>query len=154
MKFLGFLVLTGSILLAACSPAAEPKPDSSNLAPVTPAVPDNLTPLETIKALSAASKSGDTAGIKRRLNRGSLALLEKSQGATPLASMSDARNEKIEGDKAFVDVQDAITKSYVTIPLVKEDGQWKVAMDIYTETLRQKLTEDMKAPPKNPAGKK
>jgi hypothetical protein len=65
--------------------------------------------------------------------------------------MSEARNEKIEGEKALVDVQDATTEAYETLPLIKEDGEWKVALDIYMETLRQRLTDEMKKKPQQPA---
>ena len=34
------------------------------------------------------------------------------------------------------------------MPLVKENGEWKVALDKFMETLMKKLTKDMKEPPK------
>jgi hypothetical protein len=176
MKFLALVLIINLVLIAACNSPAPVVPLSNsnanaNIANVPtaapPPAPDNLTPLQTINSLSAASKSKDLSGIKRRLNKGSLALFEETsddrgvtvdqllteEGGAPLASMSDARNEKIEGDKAFVDVQDSLTKNYETIPLIREDGEWKVALDIYMETLRQRLTDDMKKNPQLAPGK-
>jgi hypothetical protein len=165
MRFFAVFFVAASVMLAGCnSPAPVAPVSNANTASApakAPPAPDNLTPLQTINSLSTASKSKDLVTIKRRLNKGSLALFEETaggqgltidellsrKGGAPLATMADARNEKIEGEKASVEVQDSTTETYETIPLIKEDGEWKVALDIYMETLRQRLTDEMKKKP-------
>ena len=121
------------------------------------------TPTDTLKALNEASKKKDAPAIKKLLSKGTLNLLEESaksknkssdellqeDGGAPFRDLPEVRGETIEGDTAFVDVKNEVTGENERIPLVKEDGEWKVALDKYLENLMKKLTEQMKSPVPN-----
>ena len=115
------------------------------------------TPTETLKALNEASKKKDAEGIKKVLSKGTLKLLEnaalaekttpdellKKDNGAPMADLPEILGETIEGDTAYVEIKNDITKENEKMPLVKEDGEWKVALDKYLETMRQRFTEEM-----------
>jgi len=115
------------------------------------------TPTETLKALNEASKKKDAEGIKKLLSKGTLKLLEeaaqkekttpdellKREGGAPMATLPEIRGEKIEGDTAYVEIKNDITNEDEKMPLVKEDGEWKVALDKYLEVMKQRFTEEM-----------
>lgn len=70
----------------------------------------------------------------------------------PFRILPEMREEKIEGDKATVEVQNMLDKrEYEKIPFVKENGEWKVALDVYMEDLKRRITEEMNNPAKKPA---
>lgn len=86
----------------------------------------------------------DIAGVKRYLSRESLQMMEniaKREGKTldelfNEAARMDARkpqpafgNESITGDTATVDIQTP-GQPALTMPLVKEDGEWKLAFGL------------------------
>lgn len=115
------------------------------------------TPTETLKALNEASKKKDPAAIKKLLSKGTLVLLEnaalaantssdellKKEDGAPFQELPEIRGEKIEGETATVTVKNQMTSEDENIPLVKEDGEWKVALDKYLEDLRKRYTEEM-----------
>lgn len=116
------------------------------------------TPTETLKALGEAGKKKDTAAIKKMLSKGSLELLEKSsasqnqtsdqlltrENGAPFQNISEYGAEKIEGEKATVEVKTELINQFETIPLVREDGEWKAALDKYAEDLIKRLNDQMK----------
>ena len=104
------------------------------------------SPTATFKAYFDATQKKDAEGMKKTLSKGTLEMLEgfaKMQNKSldealksGLASnnqqsekMPETRNEKIEGDKATLEVQDAKTGKWESLPFVKEDGAWKIAFD-------------------------
>jgi hypothetical protein len=103
------------------------------------------SPTNTLKAFYEATQKKDAEGIKKTLSKGTLEMLEgfaKAQGKSldeslksGLASetkddkMPETRNEKIDGDKATVEVKNDKTNQWETVPFVKEDGSWKIAFD-------------------------
>ncbi|MGC2236859.1 MAG: nuclear transport factor 2 family protein [Pyrinomonadaceae bacterium] len=115
------------------------------------------TPTETLKALNEASKKKDPAAIKKLLSKGTLVLLDnaalsanttsdellKKDDGAPFQELPEIRGEKIEGDTAIVMVKNDVTSENENIPLVKEDGEWKVALDKYLDELKQRFTEEM-----------
>lgn len=129
------------------------------------AVEQTNSPTATLKALNEAAKKKDTAGIKRQLSKGTLDLLEQSakqqnrtvdellrddQGA-PFEELPDMRNEQIEGDTATVEVKNRITDTYEKVPFVKENGEWKLALDKFMQDVMKRATEEMKKFPANSA---
>ena len=56
------------------------------------------------------------------------------------------RNEKIEGDTATIELKNATTNNWQTVPFVKEDGNWKLALDKYLADMQKKIAEKMKTP--------
>ena len=115
------------------------------------------TPTETLKALNEASKKKDPAEIKKLLSKGTLVLLDnaaksantssdellKKEDGAPFQELPEIRGEKIEGDTATVTVKNDVTSEDENIPLVREDGEWKVALDKYLDDLKQRFTEEM-----------
>lgn len=106
------------------------------------------SPTATMKAYFEAFQKKDAEGLKKTLSKGTLELFERFAKAqnppktidealqTGLASTANAapnqmpemRNEKIEGDKATLEVKFE-NGNWETIPFVKEDGAWKIAFD-------------------------
>jgi hypothetical protein len=122
---------------------AAPSADTSPAASASPAAatPAGLSPTEAVRGYYEAGVRKDFAGVKRFLSRDSLRLMEdlaKREGKTleqlfgAAAEMETRRpqpafsNERITGDTAYVDIK-APGQSSVTMRLVKEDGEWKLA---------------------------
>lgn len=130
-----------------------------------------LSPKETLMALDEASRKRDVAAVKSYLSQGTLDLFNKEaeKQKKPLDEIlrdeilneenlqdeeaPDLRNEKIEGDKATVEVKNTLTGEYDPFPLVKENGVWKVALDVYAKELEKKMLEEMNKSPQNSAEK-
>lgn len=120
---------------AAVKPAEEPAKTE------TAATADSPTAVFT--SFVEAMKKKDAATMKNSLSKASLVQMEeaaKMQKKTLdeiLADTEDVakektpavQNEKIDGDTATVEVENEITKKWDTVPFVKEDGKWKIAMD-------------------------
>lgn len=108
------------------------------------------SPTATLKAYFEALQKKDAAGLKKTLSKGTLEMFEQFAKAqsppktldealqTGLASTAnnnepnkapETRNEKIEGDKATLEVKNDKTGTWETVPFVKEDGDWKLAFD-------------------------
>lgn len=129
--------------------------------PPTNLQPSATSPMETMKVLNDASKVKDSEAIKKVISKGTLALLEenaKAQGKTvdeifreddgaPFEELPEMRNEKINGDKATVEVKNNRSGEWSSLPFVKEDGVWKVAIDQYLEEVRKQMTEQMNNAP-------
>ncbi len=134
------------------------------------------SPSDTLRALNEASKKKDTEAIKNLLSKGTLALLEKNAAReeissdellrrqwdddAPFSELPEISGEKIEGDTATVEVKSETRTENEKIPLVKENGEWKVALDRYSEEVQKRMLEEMNREPnsesnnlKNPANK-
>jgi hypothetical protein len=123
--------------------------------------PQTKSPTEVMKALNEASKTKDVAGIKNSVSRGTLSLIEESAKAQNITvdealtkdnganfkELPEMRNEKIEGDTATIELKNATNNDWETVPFVKEDGVWRLALDKYLEDFKRKATEGMKMPP-------
>ncbi len=98
------------------------------------------SPLETFQTYTKAIKQKDTTTMKLLLSSESLKMHEqqaRSQNVTvdeivkreTLFSSEQTsvrfRNEKIEGDKATLEVENA-SLMWETVPFVKEEGVWKI----------------------------
>jgi hypothetical protein len=164
MKFFAFTLLGFAILFTGCKPPAAPTPPgNSNQAPPPSPVPAKaaLTPGDVIKALNEAAAKKDPAMIKSHLSQGTLDMLNETaenqqqtpdeiltaEGGAPFSILPEILEEKVEGDKATVDVRMPGTTDPEHIPFVKENGEWKAALDVYTEELMKRATEQMKTTP-------
>ncbi len=103
------------------------------------------TPTATFKAYVEAVKSKDTDSVKKTFSKGSLEFFEKAAKAqnktvdemlktgitdeVASAAAPEMRNEKIEGDSATLEVKDNKSGKWETVPFVKEEGQWKIALE-------------------------
>ncbi|MDT5059730.1 MAG: hypothetical protein QOH63_189 [Acidobacteriota bacterium] len=101
------------------------------------------SPTETLRAYYDAAKKKDVETVKKFLSRGTMQVMEdiaKGQGKTvdemfKEGANRDAQmptpefsNEKITGDTASVDIK-VPEQPLVTMQMVKEDGEWKLAID-------------------------
>ena len=103
-----------------------------------------MTPTETVKAFIAAYQKKDVEAFKKLVSKKSLAEMEKAAKAEketldkkieelladeklPFKGEPEMRNEKIDGDKASVEVK--IEDKWENTPLVKEDGVWKFTFE-------------------------
>jgi len=117
------------------------------------------TPTATFKAFYEASNKKDAAGMKKTLSKGTLDMFEKMAKAqnkttdemlksidhdnkTP-EKIPETRNEKINGDSASLEVKNDKTDKWDTLPFVKEDGEWKIALDKFMEDLLKGLSDKL-----------
>jgi hypothetical protein len=123
--------------------------------------PQTKSPTDVMKTLNEASKAKDVAAIKNSVSRGTLNLIEESaktqnttvdellkkENGAPFKDLPEMRNEKIEGDTATIELKNTTSDGWETVPFVKEDGIWKLALDKYLDDFKKKATENMKMPP-------
>jgi hypothetical protein len=117
------------------------------------------SPTEAFKTYIMATVNRDVEAVKNSISKGSLAMIEKSakdQGKTidelltggavenESKNVPEVRNEKISGNTATVEFKDSSMPDFLTMPLVKEDGTWKVALDQFQKELLEKLSREMK----------
>ena len=114
------------------------------------------TPTATFKAFYEASKKKDVPAMKKSLSKGTLDMfdkLAKEQNKTTddmlkdvdkddkSEKMPETRNEKINGDTATLEVKNEKTDKWDPLPFVKENGEWKIALDKFLEDMMKSLGE-------------
>ena len=112
---------------------------------VAAACKKNSSPTATAQAFYQSFKDKDVEAYKRTVSKEGLQVLANRAGAMEktlddyirmelnkpgitLPDKLETRNEKIEGDRATLELKN-IEGGWNTVPLVKEDGQWKVSVD-------------------------
>ena len=137
-----------ALMIAACQQASD----------------QTLSPTETMRALNEASKKKDVETIKKLISKETSELLEQSakdQNSTvdallrkdsgaPFQKLPEMRNEKITGDTATVEIKNTADENWESMPLVKENGVWKIALDKFLADMKRKMNEEMKQVPVNP----
>ena len=118
----------------------ETKPAEDKKVETAPASLD--TPTDTLKTFVQALKAEDEAAIKNTLSDKTVKMFDvmaKGAGKSfyesltendkdgELKEMPKTQNEKINGDKATLEVKGKNNPKWDTIPFVKEDGKWKIA---------------------------
>ena len=125
--------------------------NASNTVAASPA----MSPTEVFKAMSAASAAKDVEGIKKHFTKQTLVLFDQvaaDQGKTvdeilrepdgaPFPVLPDIGEEKIDGQNATLEIGDPETDSATRLPFVIEDGEWKIAMDVYLDQIEDVLSE-------------
>lgn len=118
------------------------------------------SPTASLKKFIEASKTKDIETIKNLLSKSTIDAIKKAadeqnttvdeillnDNGTPLKELPETRNEKIENDAASVEVKNKITGEFETIPFVKEDGVWKIALDKFMQNLLEKQKQAADAP--------
>jgi hypothetical protein len=153
-----------AILLGACSKQAP----SNSSSPVNAADnqtatsnPSALSPTDTLRALSEASNKHDPEGIKRFLSEGTLKLLDDSakkqnkpvdeilraEDGPPFLELPEMRNETVNGETATVEIKGKDMTDFETLPFVRENGMWKVAIDKYVADLDSSADDDESGTP-------
>lgn len=152
-------------------PAQSTQPVAQQSATPTPAPVYNyeqpLTPTQAFKVYNDAKRNKDAAGVKKFLSKTSLILSETTAQQTgksldevvtsgiSFEALPPVRNEKIVGDTASIEIQDAATGTWEEWYLIKEDGIWKSDLNRLLEMQKRKLAEVMKqaAPKQEKTGK-
>ena len=113
------------------------------------------SPLETYKTYTKAIKQKDTTTMKLLLSADSIKAHEKEareQGVTlddivkretlfsPDQTKVEFRNEKIQGDKATLEVKNSYG-AWEVVPFVFEDNQWKIDKKGYADRLIQDIEQ-------------
>ena len=116
------------------------------------------TPTATFKAFYEASNKKDVSGMKKTLSKGTLDMFDKlakeqNKSTDELLKsfdkedknqkMPETRNEKINGDTATLEVKNDKTDKWDTLPFVKENGEWKIALDKFLEDLMKGLSDKL-----------
>jgi Domain of unknown function (DUF4878) len=114
------------------------------------------TPTATFKAFFEASRKKDVAGMKKALSKGTLEmydklakeqnkstddLLKETDKDDKSEKMPETRNEKITGDTATLEVKNDKTGKWETLPFVKENGEWKIALDKFLEDMMKSFQD-------------
>jgi hypothetical protein len=133
-QFLVFIFIAGAAL--ACSTAPRKQ----------------LTPLETLQAYGNAYKKKDMTAMKLLLSQESLRMHEQEAKAQNVTvddivkretlfsenqTQANFRNQKIEDDKATIEMQDA-SGIWNTVQFVKEEGVWKIDRKGFADNILQK----------------
>lgn len=118
--------------------------------------PKQETPLDTLRAYTQAIKKKDPTMMKLLLSEAALKMAEdeaKAQNTTvdevikretlftENQTRVEFRNQKIEGDRATVEVKNSFGQ-WDVIPFNKEDGEWKIAKERFMEEQLKKTEED------------
>jgi len=137
--FKKFLILLSAFLVFACAEGT----------------PKLATPLETFKAYTKAIKQKDSTTMKILLSDASIKMHEQEARAQSVTldeivkrqtlftedqKSVKLRNEKIEGDKATLEVENSFGV-WETIPFVKEDGIWKIDKQGIANQMLQQIEE-------------
>ena len=121
---------------------------------------NSSSPTKTFKAFFEASKKKDTAGIKKTLSKGTVDMFDKLAKEQDKSTddmlkgldkddnkdekIPETRNEKITGDTATLEVKNEKTDKWDTLPFVKENGEWKIALDKFLEDMLKGLGDKLK----------
>ena len=156
------------------SPSDNEGSDPSGEKPSGSDAKANAEPKDAVKAFVDALKAKDANAVKSALSEKTnkmLALQEKMSGMSVvdvfskdgfdgLPSEPETRNPKIDGEKATLEVKDKKDDKWSEIPLVKENGSWKLAFadadyDAKYEQMAaevEKMMKDKKDVPKSTDG--
>lgn len=111
------------------------------------------TPVETFKSYINAVKRKDTTRMKLLLSADSIKMHEQEAKAQNVTlddivkretlfaegqKVVEFRNEKIEGDKATLEVKNSFG-SWEKVPFVREGNEWKIDKKGYAELLQQDI---------------
>lgn len=105
---------------------------------MTVAVVAQSSPTASMRAYYQAARTKDFAALKALLSAEYLKELAKApvaperimEGLTEIVppTMPEIRNEKVDGDRATLEVLDHRSKRWETIRFVKQNGAWKLAL--------------------------
>lgn len=103
---------------------------------------DYSTPSAAFRTFYDAAKANNVESMKRSMSKKTLEVMEKGAAKEKKslddvfkemnkdapASVPEIRNEKIDGEKATIEIKDSKMDKWDTVPFVKEGAQWKIAL--------------------------
>jgi len=112
---------------------------------------EQMSPLEVLKIYYQAADAGDIQAAKQYLSKGTLALiserarrrkqnlddlLKKAAKRTEISGVQFS-NEQVTGERATVEITVPVKRgdAVFTMPFVKEEGNWKIAMDKFAKEM-------------------
>jgi PBP1b-binding outer membrane lipoprotein LpoB len=96
---------------------------------------DADTPTNAFRKYVEAAGKKDAAAMRENATRGSQKLIDETiKNPAIKASAPQTRNEKIEGERAQLEYQNAVTGTWDTIYFVRDNNRWKLALDESMET--------------------
>lgn len=114
------------------------------------------TPLETLKSYTLAIRKKDLTEMKLLLSDASLKMAEQEAKAQNV-QLDDVikketlfgenqrsvefRNEKVDGDKATIEMKDS-SNQWITVPFVREEGFWKIDRQGFANQMMQQIEEE------------
>ena len=116
------------------------------------------TPTATFKAFYEASNKKDVPGMKKTLSKGTLDMFDKLAKEQNKSTdemlksfdkedksekMPETRSEKINGDTATLEIKNDKTNKWDTLPFVKENGEWKIALDKFLQDMLKGLSDKL-----------
>ena len=118
------------------------------------------SPAASLEKFIEASKTKDIQTTKNLLSKNSIDEIEKfavaqnktvdeillNDSETALKESPETRNEKIEGSEATIEVKNKLTGEFETIPFVKEEGIWKIALDKFVRNAIENRPQTPDAP--------
>jgi hypothetical protein len=133
-KYFAVICLIGT-LSAACAGVKSPPPAPS---PPSPAL------AETLKEYVEAARTRDVAKLRQTASKKTIQMMEEmlvEEGSSleeaiqknepsipPIFENPEILGEKIQGDKATLEVKNRFTGASIAVPFVKEEGRWKLAV--------------------------
>lgn len=141
----GVYIVTPNDNTQSVHPAPLPIPTGSPT-PIASPTPVESSPITSFSEFYRDWKGKNVPALKTTLSKSYIDELTKvanqnnltldemlniflSNGPSSEAAVPETRNEKVEGDKATLEVKNEKMNSWVRVPLVKEDNQWKLAID-------------------------
>ena len=136
-----FIILFSAFLIFACAGGEKPS-----------------TPFNTMEVYTQAIKKKDLTTMKLLLSSDSLKMAEKEAKAQNVTldeiikretlfsenqSVVRYRNEKIDGEKATIEMQDSFG-SWNTVPFVREEGAWKIDKQGIANQMMQQIEQENK----------
>ncbi len=136
---------TNTANTASASPTATATQPSSTATPITS--DSGPSPTSAFTAYYEAIKSKNAEAVKSLFSKGTLNMMEErakktnttvdavmkegleSAGNDVPAEIPKTRNEKVDGDKATLEVRNDKQDKWEVVHFAKEDGQWKIAFD-------------------------
>ena len=123
----------------------------------SPIAASAVSPIDSLKAMHEAGRVRNTVALKSLVSKATLAMMEanaKKQNTTVdellnksntanYEELPEMRNETITGGTATVELKDKTSENWRTMPLVMEEGVWKVAIDKFIEARMKQAKEEM-----------
>lgn len=92
---------------------------------------DADTPTNAFRKYVEAARKKDAASMRENTSRGSQKLVDETiKNQIGRTSTPETQNENIEGENATLEYKNAATGTWDTIYFVRENGRWKIALDI------------------------